>query len=285
VIRRGLILALSLAAGCGGEDAQLRVSGGTPYVRCLAGEPRVPAAFEERFDAELRSLRIDDDSHEAVVFAGPGDADASTEIRAVRTLRPDFVLVLGDLGSTVARARANVRALDAIGAPVFFVAGGADRLDVLDGALAGARRVIDASRLRAIRFGDDQLVPLAGAPDGRYAIDAGACGFGRADVDALEVGHGAHRTLVSWAGPPNAPGIDGRPGGSALVARAFRRVGAQRLLYAWPREAGSRATDRAAAVLPIGGPFVDLADRSRGRPAPTRITFAAPEPHRAPSSP
>jgi hypothetical protein len=59
-------------------------------------------------------------------FAGPGDADPSDALAAVRRARPKLALVLGDLGGTAANARRNVAALSRLRIPVLFVAGGGD---------------------------------------------------------------------------------------------------------------------------------------------------------------
>lgn len=227
-----------LSLGCGPDTAAILVSGETPYARCWAVE------------AESRELVIDD-TENVVAFAGP--RNSRIDLDAVEALDPGVILILGDLGAAAAYRRPR--------APVLFIAGGADRHPV-------PRGIVDASRLRVIRIGDRELVPLAGAP-ARYAAGSDACGYSSADLAriAAEVpASDAPRTLVSWAGPSPGPALEGIDGGSPLVARFARDIGADGTLFAWPREAPG-------ALGPIGGPWPILSDGTRRRPGPTLLRF------------
>lgn len=269
-----MLLALALSA-CDGDEA-LRVSGEHGYVRCLAldaPEARTWSVGSLRLALDERTLRIEGAPAraEVAVFTGPVDAGS---IRALKRTRPDLALMLGDLGP------GGARALAALGVPVLFVAGGADRhaeLEALGELTGDARdRVIDASRLRSIRIGKVELVPVPGAPGGRYAISNEACGLGEGDLRAIDeaVGEaetGVHRYLLSWAAPAGGPlsrGLAEVEAGSPVIAELAERVGAEGAIVAWPREhAGEAASEPFRAVAPpLGGPWVERADGTRRAP-------------------
>jgi hypothetical protein len=248
-----------LVVVCCGDDtdaAALRVGGDHPYVRCGALDPEIPDGNNITLEDGARAV-MRDTPERVVVFAGPGES--ALDLGPVRAMRPELVIVVGDLGRHAAElARLRV--------PVLFVAGGADRHPV------PARGIIDASRLRSLTFGSHELVFLASAPDGRYAIDDDGCGFGADDLTRFEreLGpprEGISRHLVSWAGPSGA-GLAGVDGGSELVARYARRTGARTTTFAWPRES--------APIVPIAGPWPYAADGVRRRPGPTLLDLDAP---------
>lgn len=269
-----LLLALALAA-CDGDEA-LRVSGEHGYVRCLALEAppeRTWSVGSLRLSLEERALRIEGAPARAkvAIFTGPVDA---ASIRALKRSRPHLALMLGDLGPS------GPRALATLGVPVLFVAGGADRhaeLEALAELSGDARdRVIDASRLRSIRIGDVELVPVPGAPGGRYAISNEACGLGDGDLRAIDeavgdAGDGVHRYVLSWAAPAGHPlsrGLAGVDAGSPEIEHLVERIGAEGAIGAWPREhAGESAREPFGAVAPpLSGPWVERADGTRLAP-------------------
>ncbi len=269
-----MLLALALAA-CDGEEA-LRVSGEHGYVRCLALEApseRTWSVGSLRLSLEERTLSIEGAPARAkvAVFTGPVDA---ASIRALKRSEPHLALMIGDLGS------GGAQALAALGVPVLFVAGGADRRAELEalGELTGdARdRVIDASRLRSIRIGAVELVPVPGAPGGRYAISNDACGLGESDLRAIDEAlgdprDGVHRYAISWAAPAGHPlsrGLAGVEAGSSEIQRLVARIGAEGAIAAWPREhAGESASEPFRAVAPpLGGPWIERADGTRLAP-------------------
>lgn len=202
------------------------------------------------------------------VFRGAALADEPLEpaLDAIEGAAPALQIVLGDLGDDAAHVEALLRALATLSTPSLVVLGGRDHAADLDAALAAlpveARaRVVDASGLRAIELGGAELVPVSGAPDGRYARDDEACGLGADDVDAIasDLGEqGEHaRFLVAWAGPAPLPGLEGGEAGSTRVSELAERVGAAPGVFAWPDVASPRL---APALV---GPATALADGSR----------------------
>ncbi|HJL17842.1 MAG TPA: hypothetical protein RMH99_19410, partial [Sandaracinaceae bacterium LLY-WYZ-13_1] len=247
---RWICLAL-LLVGCSCDDEEeLAVEGDAPYVRCHAAE----APAERRWSVGALRLARDGERRLTIegapeparlaVFAGPGPgARPSEAAEAVAGLEPHLIAVLGDLGDEPGPLLA---ALGGLGPPVLVVPGGADRRAPLVEALEGlegaaADRVVDASVLRAIRLGRLELVPVPGAPGGRYAVDEGACGFSDDDLDAWaldEPADGAHRVLLAWAGPEGegdgsvTRGLMGTEAGSPRVGRLAEAVGARGALFA-----------------------------------------------------
>ena len=287
-----LLAALVAGCTCDGEEA-LRVSSDTSYVRCHAAAAPEDRSWEVgslSLRREGRALRIEGapDPLRLAVFAGPGDE--ALPVSAVRAAHPHLVAVLGDLGEPVA----SLRALAELGVPVLVVAGGEDRygplaeaLDDLDGDAADL--IVDASVLRSVRVGRLELVPVAGAPDGRYAVDDDACGVGEGDLDGWELGvaeQGVHRILLSWAGPRGAGpgsatrGLAGVEAGSALVSQVAERAGATGALFAWPRTAlgtaeGSGSWALRLAVAPVAGASVLRFDGRRVAAGPTLLTVGS----------
>ncbi len=292
-----MLTALVFSAACGacGSDvpAELRVAGPHGFVRCLALPP--PDAKAWRLGdlvLELReralSVRTPHGALRAAVFTGP--APVATDVRpALRTLvaaRAELLLVLGGLGDDRASATQTARALAETGRLVLFLAGGRDAPEVvaaaLDGLDAEARaRVLDVSALERITVAGTELVPLAGAPAGRYARSADACGFTDADLDAraetLGSGEGAaRRVLLAWASPAPAPGIDDAPTGSDALARFASRIGARDVLAAWPREAAGVRSAGAGirrVVPPIAGFAARTGAGGRSGPGAAWLSF------------
>lgn len=246
--------------GCGGASGAVRVDGPTPYVRCMAADP--PDPFDRRVNGvglslEGRALRVQPPGTARIAaFAGPAPARAipAGALEAVADGEPDLVLVLGDVGDSAADARATLHALSTVGAPAVVLAGGRDEAAVLDAAFAARqgearKRVIDGRALRRLRIGQHELVPVSGAPGGRYGRSDGACGY---DEDILKEvagtlgaggGEVARRWLVSWAAPagwPAAAGLGEVDAGDRALARFAERIGAAgHGLFAWPRSGGS----------------------------------------------
>lgn len=214
-------------------------------------------------------------------FSGPVHASA---VRSLGGRRPHLALMLGGVGDDDAEIGRTLTALGELGAPVLVIAGGADRHEALErafGALEGQTkdRVVDASALRSIRVGAIELVPLAGAPEGRYAITNEACGLSAADAEevasALEDRSAdVHRYVVSWAGPSATIGVASVEGGSARVSELIERTGAEGALFAWPSESAGRIEREPlrVAVRPLTGPWIVAADGSRVAPGATLLT-------------
>lgn len=209
---------------CGGSA--LEVEGERGFVRCFAAEP----IARDHLQGRLLSIDIDTDPWTLVVLRGEGQTLGSLD--AARRAMPELVVLLGGIGDDTQVAGQNVAALEALGAPVLFVASGRDERAVILRALEG-RRVIDATPLRLIRAGGLELVPVGGAPGGRYARTVGACGVDDAEPYALDPSQG-QRLLLSWAAPPPAPGLLGVEAGSPLVAEIAERAHATEGVFAWP---------------------------------------------------
>lgn len=259
-----IVTALAVLTACGRSvPSELRVGGARGFVRCLALEP--PSAREWQvggltlaIEERVLTIRGAASPLHVAAFAGPAPAsdDGAQVLRAVKARRPQLVLVLGGLGDDREQAAKVARALAATGLLTLFVAGGRDEPEVVAAALAALDdderdRVLDVTAIERVVLAGAELVPIGGAPGGRYARGLGACGHDAADLDARAVAlggtpDGMRRVLVSWAAASPAPGIDRADAGDAELERFARRVGAADALAAWPRE-------RAGHALPGGG--------------------------------
>lgn len=249
----GLCFLLALAPGCCsscGCGAAAPLAGGpTPYARCAIGDP--PAEGTSRV-GEL-SLRIEErtltveglpETFPIALARGP----APFEVGALDELRASgarLVLIAGAIGDDEASATRTLAALAALEVPVLLLAGGRDEPAVVRAALAalpaGARaRVIDVSPLRAVRLGAQlALVPVAGAPGGRYARSDQACGVGEDDLSAIAgalgpPATGEQRLLFSWAAPAPHAGLERGDAGSPAIAALADEIGATGALVGWP---------------------------------------------------
>lgn len=277
------VLVLYLLAGCRGcaRGSGLTVGGDHPYTRCLAADP--PSADERKVGAltlhiEKRALRIDGLPPEPVLaaFSGPGPGAPPSEpaLAALRSAKPDLVLVVGDIGDDAKTAAATLAALAKLPMPVLVLAGGRDTSARIADALqqlpsADNARVIDMTGLRTIQIGRDTLVPVAGAPDGHYALSAEACGYAESDLDdvsaAVSESPKSRRWLLAWAAPAS-PGrfavarTEAGPDlGSPALAKLGERIGAPGGIFAWPHVQAGRASASAGAHRPSEGlPIPDL---------------------------
>lgn len=267
-------------------------------MRCLAAD--APAARAWRVGAlslalEDRALTITGLSGEVRIaaFAGPGGASGASlgdAVQSIRAARPHLALVVGDVGDDLATAKGTLEALAAIEIPVLVTAGGRDDATVLGEALdalaaPATDRVVDARALRRIALGRrDVLVPISGAPNGRYGRTDTACGFGTDDLDAVasDVGRaaeGERRFLLSWAAPsgPAARGLADVDAGDPGLAALARRIGAPGGIFAWPRERALEpagpAADARIVVAPIAGPPVERADGARVPAGPALLVL------------
>jgi hypothetical protein len=180
-------------------------------------------------------------------FTGPvGAALSRTDMARLTQAAPALVLWLGGLGDSAEVAAANLAALATLHVPVLFVAGGADRLSLVESAFddlegEAAERLIHGSALRELRVGKDRFAIVPGAPDGRYALDEEACGFVSDDLDDLREalpGSFSGRTwLLSWAAPAGlgiTRGFGGAEVGSAALGELARALHAHGGLHAYP---------------------------------------------------
>lgn len=206
-------------------------------------------------------------------FQGPGmDVDAlGPKLEEVKATSPSLIVMLGGVGDAAETATRNIAALAALRLPVVVVPGGRDEMEPLEDAfdeLSGdaTARVFDASRLRKIVVGGATFIPVAGAPRGRYARTAHACGFEQSDLDARDdvLGRAGSekRFLLSWAAPRGegargvSRGLANVDAGDAMLLDFASRVGARGGLFAWPSDAamlpmphdGSRVLSRSEAA-------------------------------------
>ncbi len=272
------LVGLALVVGCGscGEDA--RVEGPHPYVRCALGD-----GFEDSFTVggvtvqgegaivEVRGLR------EWAAFVATEGAP-----QALASLGPELPwMVLGGL-----RDEASAQALrEAAGERLVFVLpGGDDDLGVLDDLLDAEDGWVDLRGVRELRLEHGTFVVLPGAPDGRYALGDGRCGWDDEDLERFR-GVGAApgpRWWLSWAAPrgtgPYAPdlGFAGIHVGDRRLTALGEAEGVSGGIFAWPetqagvvgRGGGSQpVADEAVAdlsvVVPRAGEAVERGDESR----------------------
>lgn len=257
-------LALALTAiGCSDPARSLRVVGPTPFVRCLAAEPAAPRQLRVgRATLQLKGRRLAieglGESVRVAVFSGPAfhEGPMTAQLDALRAANADFILLVGDLGDQPAIAGATLTALATLPAPILVLCGGRDSMrrvaDAIASVPAGAERIFDISALTHVRVAGHDLLPLAGAYEGHYALGDQGCGYDRADlVRQLSEpgGEGAtHTHVIAWEQPPGWPVAD-EPAmpdqespGPAEVAALARRADA---IFAWP----------AVARPPAGAPL------------------------------
>jgi hypothetical protein len=296
-----LVLGLGGCRGCFGQGAA-EVAGDTPYVRCLGGSP--PSAGTRRVGRlslriEGRSLSITGLGPRVTfaAFSGPGlgQAPAAAEVAALRAAGPDLLLLLGDLGDTPKIARATLGALASLPIPTLLVAGGRDTPErvaaAIDGLGSVKDRITDATGLREIRIGSDTLIPVAGAAEGRYALEPRACGYGLSDLkrvaSELVGAPRSRRWLLAWQAPGGGGaqsvartdlGVDV---GSQSLAELGTRIGARGGIFGWPHVqllrpsaalgarrvgVGEAAADLQIVVPRLAGPAMERADGSHVLP-------------------
>lgn len=284
--RATILASLFVATGCTCSGAGPTAGGATPYVRCALREPPVIdatlGALHLRSSERVLSIEGASTPLRIAAFRGAALADEPIEAALDAVDGAALQIVIGGLGDDEAHVESLLRALATLETPSIVVMGGRDHPADLAAALTALTpeeraKIVDASGLRAIRVAGVELVPVAGAPDGRYARDDEACGLGAADVDAIAsdlgaAADGAPRFLLSYAAPAPMPGIEGGEAGSALVADLGTRVGALAALYAWPDAAAAGASQ---LVPPLAGPPALLADGSRLGPGVLLLDVSA----------
>jgi hypothetical protein len=227
-----------------------------------------------------------------VIARGPAGAGEPLlpALDAIEAHSPALVVLLGDLGDGEGTTQESVEALRAalaeLTVPVLLLPGGRDDGELVREVLEGgeSEHVIDLSGVRSVHVGSLELIPLVGAPDGRYALSERHCGLGTDDVEtiaaALSAPSGLRLVLSTSApatGDPRTAGIDGAEAGERLIADALLRVQARGGLYALPETAVAQPFDGTTAVsVPTGateslhlvvprmlGPASERADGSR----------------------
>lgn len=299
-----LLLLPGCCSSCGCGAVAPQAGGPTPYARCAAAEaPRARTAriggASVTLEGRVLSIAGLPVPFRAAVFRGPaphGDP-VLPALDAIEAGGAHLAIALGSLGDDAAAAEAVVGALSRLPMPVLLLGGGRDEPAIVAGALdaltgEAAERVIDVSALHEVRVGPITLVPVAGAPLGRYARSDAACGVGREDLDTLAAALGPgrpdeRRILLSWAAPAGiaaALGLEGADAGSAELAELAERIGASQGIHAWPETQAGRVLDGHAIAPALAGPSLGRADGSRAPSGPLVVEIG-PEGLRAPGAP
>lgn len=312
-MRRWLLTALLLGtSGCGAcSEHGHTVSGPHPYVRCAAvdaPEPREGRIGSLRFAVEDRTLTLEGvgPTLRIAAFRGPGRVGAplAPALGGLSRETTDLVLVLGGLGADERAVTGALNALAALGVPAVVVPGGDDDAEAVAEAFEAvdeAELLFDGRRLRTVKVGDDELVLVPGALEGRYAAGRGACGVAEDDLEEIaddldEPDDGVRRWLVSWAAPSGggpasvARGFGGVDAGDPRVADLAKTIGATGGLFAFPETRalqpaladGSRAlgagepSPTTRLVLPnAAGAPIERADGSLIRPAVALLSLGS----------
>ena len=245
-----LLLSLSAAPACSCSKLAGEVDD-LEFKRCAQAD----APKERTLSTPALALEVKDRVLEVkpkgelriAAFTGPvGTALSRTDLALLTQAAPELVLWLGGLGDTHDIATANLASVATLHVPVLFVAGGADRLALVEEAfddLEGdaAEQLIHASALRELRVGKDRFALVAGAPDGRYALDDDACGFVEDDLDdvreALSGSFSGRTWLLAWAAPQGlglTHGFSGAEVGNGALGELARALGARGGLFAYP---------------------------------------------------
>lgn len=181
------------------------------------------------FNLQKRTLTLKPGAAEVrvAIFSGSELRSPSPDVLAyLRQTQADVFIVLGGLGRTNALAQETARALSTLQRLVLVVRGGSDGF--APSFLAPAN-VMDASALRSVRIGHDNLLLWPGAEQGRYATATTQCGFDEPELKEAfgELGPpdvGERRWLLTWQAPQPA----------SLLAGFVVRTGVAGVLYAWP---------------------------------------------------
>ena len=258
-----LALTLLLGCRCGAPRAEVA---GQEFVRCAQLDPPKSArwrAGDLTLEVSGRTLDIDAREHLRIAaFTGPlAGSLAASHVAQLRDANAQLLLYLGGLGDTAASARQSLMLLAGLQVPTLFIAGGDDRAAIVEDAFSGlddtARAlVVHASGLRSLRVGSQQFVIVAGAPLGRYALDAEACGFVEedlAEVRAAATQSGVTRPwLLSWHAPDGvgARAFDQSELGSPELGRLARALGSAGGVFAQPEgRAGLSASGQGAWIV------------------------------------
>lgn len=303
---RAVLFAAALGAvlgGCGscgscGSGAEgLAATEPSPHVRCLAADPsregtrdvgEVTLSYDDR-SLILTAAHGEAEPLRFAAFAGPAPftVDLAPALAAIAEGGAHFVVVLGGFGDDAGAVEVALAALTALEMPVLLVPGGRDDAVVLEDALAelsdeAAARIVDLSPYDRVAVGAGalELLPVAGAPGGRYGRTGSACGFGPEDLDdragRLGEAEGHPRYLLSWASPAGGVAADllGADGGDPDLAEFGEAVGTRGGVFAWPAEAAGRVREadgrRSEVVRRLAGaPSL----RPDGTRAPTGASF------------
>lgn len=274
-------LALCTLLGCRCSRLEAEVEG-QKFVRCAQASAPPEGTHtlgKLSLRVEERTLTIDAPGPLAIAaFSGPLARLAGEQRAALAGV--ELAVMLGGLGESEEVALHNLRSLAAVGPPVLFIAGGNDRLAVVEAALAALdeatrARIVHATALRELRIGADRFVIVPGAALGRYAMDEKACGFTLGDLEEIEQaarGGTATRTwLLSWHAPAGFGVSDGfghvdvgSPDLRGLALSLAMKGG----IYAYPEgQAGQAVLQPFALVVPRLGELGTLANDGSRMPS------------------
>lgn len=238
-----------------------------------------------------------------VAFAGPAPGRLGKAVAALKQgPAPDLALLIGGVGDELAAATDTLTLLSALPFPTLVLPGGRDPLEALkdawDGLSAAQRtRIWLLAGHHLLQLGEHQFVLVAGAEDGRYALQEDVCGF---DANSLQHLMGSlaapapsgGRWLLSWTAPAGkeTPAVARTPAGlevgSSTLAGFAANIHAQGGLFAWPAVRAAEPMDGAGAelsapaeldhgffaVVPrLGGPALQRADGSQVAPGYLRV--------------
>jgi hypothetical protein len=236
--------------------SQIQVNGPTPYSRCLAGDP--PKSEKRKvanatLTTKERALVIEGLTYpiRIAAFSGPAFVRSSIDLalKDIQRKKPDLAFVLGGIGDDELTAIHTLTSLSRFSFPSLVLAGGRDSWPNLRKAFssldkAAQDKVVNLTPMRSIRVGRDIFIPVAGAADGRYALDEKSCGFEKRDLDQIadELGssESERRWLLSWEIPAVANRYSvGHTGSGVEVGNSdlgtfAKRIHARGGLFAWP---------------------------------------------------
>jgi hypothetical protein len=225
-IRRTLVGAfcwlLVVLSGCRGTGAK---GGQARYWACSREEPPMAqsgSSGSTAFNLQKRTLTLKPGAANVrlAIFSGSELQSPSSDMLAyLSQTQADVFIVLGGLGRTDGQALATANALSTLQRLVLVVRGGSDGFEQ---KLANVPNLLDASALRSIRIGQDNLLLWPGSEQTRYVVGPASCGWGEPELTAAQDELGAPE-----------------PGGPLAAFAA--RVAAQGVLYAWPPTAEGAA--------------------------------------------
>jgi hypothetical protein len=277
---RGLAIFAVLAGGLTtcwpwSSENELRETGETPFVRCLAAPPpaaRSLASGRAQLTIVGRDLQLKaagaSPPLRLALFSAAGFAGAPgpAELTRLRAAHADVLVWVGGIGDSRTVVDATLRAMESLEQPTLLLLGGRDSWSFTHDAIVAlgpAAKTIDVTGLLRIIIDSVTLVPVGGAANGRYALDETRCGFAQRDLDERTTtlgapGPGEKRWLISWE---RAAAVSN---GSPELTRFAARIGAVGTLGTWP---GSSQVTPTALVIPrLFGPELELPDGSFAPP-------------------
>lgn len=212
-------------------------------------------------------------------FTGPvGGTLSRADLALLANSKAGLFLYLGGLGDDATSASANLASLSALRVPTLFIAGGSDRMSLVEKAFSelpadAAEHLIQGSGLRELRLGSERFAIVSGSPLGRYAVDEQACGFTVEDIadvrEAFSDAKGRRQRvwLLSW-GAPSGWGLTHTAGvdvGSPELFALGEALAAQGGVFAYPEvRAGESVSGRQGRKLSSVVPRLGRLGSTRG---------------------